>query len=1288
MRIAQRFGQRLKLLRALKNLTQADLAERTGLTTQYLSRIERGLASPSFTVIEAICKALDTQPANLFLFKLDSSHDESHPLHRTGPLDWVSYMAWCGSWREELDTGKTIWSKSLRKLLDRPPRTGALSFRTLLDLVHPEDASALERAYNRLRAGEPVANMELRLLRKDGLQRIAMLHAVAEEGDEDGVKAVWGVLLDVTAWKDLETTLLDNRDELEAHVRERTKELARTVEKLEREKTQREGAEHSLSVYEQVVAASADALGMVDRNYVYQVANRRYRSFFGSAFENLVGRPLDAVFGRELFERRIKPRLDACFSGETVRIKEWTHYSAGGLYYIEVEYTPHFEAGAVTGAVITARDLTDVLVMEADLTEMRTAMDAVFEHTNDSIIILDHDYCILQINEAGAARFGKQPGEIIGRRLQDIFPPDAWALRLHKIQEAQTGKRVVRFHDMRGAWSFETTIIPLPALSATRARFVVVAHETTGLRRAIQLLRQSESRFRQLVEACAAPVVVHHNHAVVFLNSAAAKAIGATSKNMLMGADIRDYIVFSGERALENESRERFLIVSESGRLRRMDGELLDIIACSVPLNYEGRASIHLTFYAAAGQRQAVASETEKQLFCLHYENVPIAYQSLRNGGSVLSVNRTFCDLLGYRPDEILGKNFSSFLHPGWIERFQESLPTFKASGELHGLELELVKKDGSILPISCRGAIGFDDLGRFNQVNCMLQDVKLQQRAERELLRRIRCLETLEELGAMQHPSERQTAEYVLEQAVKLTESEFGLIHITESNLQRSFISKNAALICREPEHEHALPNLLGLSPKFTKNTMPLILNDFANERRSVGVSPPENHPPIRSLLATPLTYGESNTALLLLANKSGGYDETDLGHTQLLLRGLARRRAVNQWTEELLQAKREAEKAAQAKSDFLATMSHEIRTPLNGLLSMVQLVRLTGTTGEQAEYLDAALEAGKTLTGVINDVLDLAKIEAGRMDLSIEQVNLDAFLDQSFKFLHNQAERKGLELRWRKNLDVPERILTDPGRLRQILLNLVSNAVKFTQQGFVSVDVDVHRRQDEHQTVILGFTVTDTGRGIPEDVADKVFEPFVQVEGDYQTSREGSGLGLAIVRRLLQLFGGDIQVQSELGRGSSFRFTLPTRVPPEKTAQACESSLENRFGRLKGKAVLVVDGDRTSRESVCDVLKPYGVIPLEAADGRGALRILEEKKVHCVLLDVQPPDMSGLEALRRILGGEAILGETPPVLGVMAHVSPKQKLEFLEAGMSACLDKPLDHKRLLLALCEHVKD
>jgi signal transduction histidine kinase/ActR/RegA family two-component response regulator len=672
-------------------------------------------------------------------------------------------------------------------------------------------------------------------------------------------------------------------------------------------------------------------------------------------------------------------------------------------------------------------------------------------------------------------------------------------------------------------------------------------------------------------------------------------------------------------------------------------------------------------------------------MFCLHDDNLPIAYQLRCGDESVLAVNQTFCDLLGYRPDEISDEKFGRFLHPGWLERFQESFCQGKAPNQFKKAKLELVKRDGSSFPISCNGAVVFEDLERLGQTRCVLQDAKLQRCAEKDMLRRVRCLETLVELGAMQRSREQQALQYVLDQAVELTESEFGLIQVTEGELKLSSISRNAARVCKEPTAGHPFLNISGMGCEAIKTSLPLILNDFTNEQPCGGISPPANHPPIRSLLAAPLIHGESDGALLMLANKTGGYDETDSRQALELLRGLARRRCMNREAEKLLRDKHQAEEASHSKSNFLAAMSHEIRTPLNGLLSMVQLIRLTGASGEQAEYLDAALEAGKTLTGVINEVLDLAKIEAGRMDLSITQVDLDEFLEQSFNFLRKQADRKGLELWWRRAPAVPERILTDAVRLRQILHNLVSNAVKFTHQGFVAVNLDAREPQNDHPTVSLVFTVTDTGRGIPEELADKLFEPFVQAKADYQANREGSGLGLAIVHRLLRLFGGDIQVESELGRGSTFRFTLPASIPPQKAAE--ESSLRCAPDRLKGKSIMVVDGDLASRESACGVLKRWGINSVPAKNGQDALRILGERKLHCVLLNIQMSDMSGLEVLRRIRDGAAGQGETPPVLGVTDHVPHQQKLEFLKAGMDACLDKPLDDQGLLLALCEHVK-
>jgi PAS domain S-box-containing protein len=389
----------------------------------------------------------------------------------------------------------------------------------------------------------------------------------------------------------------------------------------------------------------------------------------------------------------------------------------------------------------------------------------------------------------------------------------------------------------------------------------------------------------------------------------------------------------------------------------------------------------------------------------------------------------------------------------------------------------------------------------------------------------------------------------------------------------------------------------------------------------------------------------------------------------------------------EGLQQAQRNAERLARTKSDFLATMSHEIRTPLNGLMGMLQLARLADLDEESASCVDMAMDAARSLITIINDVLDLSKVEAGRLELVPEPTELHELMDRVLALFRDQADRKGLRLWWEAAGDVPRRVLTDPGRLRQILLNLVSNAVKFTRKGSVAVLVESCDGSDEPSKTELAVTVADTGPGIPDEAREQLFEPFVQADQEYRERLAGTGLGLSIVRRLTDLFGGRVDVHSEPGLGSAFRITVPVQPlqeTPDKPLDD-EGLIQEAQQKLQGRRVLVVDDDKVSRLAACGLLDRHGLEARAVDNGRDALEKLRRERFHAVLLDVQMPEMGGLDVVRRIRSGnpDKALADLP-VVGLTGHAMPEQRREFLSAGMDECLDKPVDRVRLLRVLCD----
>jgi PAS domain S-box-containing protein len=382
----------------------------------------------------------------------------------------------------------------------------------------------------------------------------------------------------------------------------------------------------------------------------------------------------------------------------------------------------------------------------------------------------------------------------------------------------------------------------------------------------------------------------------------------------------------------------------------------------------------------------------------------------------------------------------------------------------------------------------------------------------------------------------------------------------------------------------------------------------------------------------------------------------------------------------EAMARAKEAATAASRSKSEFLANMSHELRTPLNGVLGMLQLAETTDLTPEQREYLDMAAESGESLLTLLSDVLDLSRIEAGGMELREEAFSLRKVLETTAHTLHGAAAHKGVDLTVEADPALTRLHLGDAGRIRQVLLNLAGNAVKFTDEGEVRLAATLlPSPQAGAQRVLL--TVTDEGVGIPDDKLDLIFTPFAQGESDYARRYQGAGLGLSIVRRLTLLMGGGLCIESELGHGTTvaLRLDLPPAQDDEQTA---EPGADSSTGPL---SVLVVEDERINLFTIERFLDKLGHKHESASGGREALAMLARTRYDVVLMDIQMPDMDGMETTRRIRSGAA-LDPSVPIVAITAHAMKGDRESFLAGGMDGYVPKPIRLDALDHALAEAV--
>ena len=397
----------------------------------------------------------------------------------------------------------------------------------------------------------------------------------------------------------------------------------------------------------------------------------------------------------------------------------------------------------------------------------------------------------------------------------------------------------------------------------------------------------------------------------------------------------------------------------------------------------------------------------------------------------------------------------------------------------------------------------------------------------------------------------------------------------------------------------------------------------------------------------------------------------------------------ALKETERQLIAARETALEGSRAKSEFLSSMSHEIRTPMNAVLGMADMLSESDLNGEQRRYLDIMRSNGATLLDLINDILDLARVESGQ--LRFEEVDFDIrqLIDQVTETMGMRAHEKHLELAARVDREVPHNLVGDQLRLRQVIVNLLSNAVKFTERGEIVLSVKVANQDVDAGTASIRFSVTDTGIGIARDKTDSIFGAFTQADSSTTRKYGGSGLGLTIVKRLVEMHRGQISVESELGKGSSFIFTAEFKTRPAPATVAISAANDDSGDAMRPLRILLADDSRDNRLLVQAYFKKTPYILDEVEDGAAAVAKLTAGVYEIVLMDIAMPIMDGYSATRAIRAMERETGRRrTPIIALTGSVLADALKKAIDAGCDAHDAKPVKKPTLLAAIRKAVHD
>lgn len=648
-------------------------------------------------------------------------------------------------------------------------------------------------------------------------------------------------------------------------------------------------------------------------------------------------------------------------------------------------------------------------------------------------------------------------------------------------------------------------------------------------------------------------------------------------------------------------------------------------------------------------QRQSEDALREaEERFRSSFEWAAIGMAMLDFNGRFLQVNKALTQILGYSNDELLSFTFDAITHPQDISQHVD-LVRDVLRGHRHNYQLEkrYIHKDGHVVWVHLSVSAVRDDKGRVVYFISQVQDISERKRNEATLIEREHFLRTLSEClpGLVSYWSTDLRCHFANRNHEKWT-------GIPAEKMRGQHMRKVLGEDLFEHDHDYVMGVLRGEKQRF--------------ERRK------------------PLpTGGYSDLLVHLIPDVLYGKVEGFFSLSTNITDFKAQQRELERINEALIERTQQAEAASKAKGAFLANMSHEIRTPMNAIIGLLQLLEDTELQPRQRDFLNKIGSAADVLLNVLNDILDISRVEANKLELENKRFLLDQVLKKASDLFAYRAEEKAIQLYCTKDPSCPVSLKGDRLRLAQVLNNLLSNALKFTEKG--RIHLQVHSPPNSRQ---LQFSVRDTGIGMNSHQCENLFKPFSQVDESASRRYGGAGLGLSICKNLVELMGGRLWVESEPGVGSTFHFTIDC-IEPDYVLQPNDTALLELHANaqmsapnpapqlLQNKKILVVDDHKLNRVVASEMLKKWGAEVQLAEDGKQAVQACGTSRFDLVLMDLQMPEMDGYEASAKIV---SMLGEAaPPIVAVTASASEQDRMDVLNAGMCEHIIKPFKKETLI---------